>query len=246
MTNLQNFRRMWDEYPRGTSDEVKKRIGGNVDAAWITNTCVIRVCRSLNYAGHPVPVKHPGFATLKGGDGKRYGFRVRELKVYLRGVHGAPAVSHPNPDGSAEPPAPIRGKRGILCFDVTGWTDATGHFDLWDGERCAHHEYFARASKVHLWMVGDGDATAVAPPQTPLRPGAALSGSVGAGGDNRAPDVALVQTLLAARGHHPGPADGAMGPATLAAIKAFQRRFATWPDGRVDPAGRTFRELNKL
>jgi hypothetical protein len=37
-----------------------------------------------------------------------------------------------------------------------------------------------------------------------------------------------------------------MRPQVVEAIKAFQRGFATSPDGRVDVGGRTFRELNGL
>lgn len=253
MIKLKNFQRMWAEYPGGTSDEVKKRIGGAVDADWITNTCVVRVSRSFNYAGFPIPVQHPGFATLKGKDGKRYGIRVREFKTYLRAIHGDPAVSHAYNGEGGPPPESISGKQGIICFDVSGWSDATGHFDLWDGKQCAGHGYFERASKVHLWTVADDDSVSQSQaPQAPAAPAPApapsitLKDSVGAGGKNLPDDVRLVQTLLAKHGLEPGPVDGKIGPATVEAIKAFQRRFATWPDGRVDPAGRTFRELNRL
>jgi hypothetical protein len=238
---LTGFSRMWTEYPRGEAEDVKTLIGGDVDADWITNTCVVRVSRSLNYAGHPIPVRPPGMSTIKGGDGKRYGIRVREMKVYLRNTQGAPQLSLAV---SGEVPDELRGRRGLLCFDVTGWSDATGHFDLWDGEACANHGYFERASRVHLWEVADGEPAGDAPPGVP--PKQALSGSVGAGGQNRTDDVRLVQTLLAGRGFDPGPLDGACGDGTVAAIRAFQRRFVTFPDGRVDPNGRTFRELNGI
>lgn len=245
MARLTNFQQMWAEYPQGTSDEVKKRIGGAVDAAWVTNTCVVRVCRSLNYTGFTVPVRALGFSTLKGRDGKRYGIRVAEFKVYLRGQYGAPQVTHTYAEEGGDVPDAMKGRQGIICFDVSGWSDATGHFDLWNGERAIHHEYFERARKVHLWEVSDGASTSSST-STGTRggpPRQTLTASVGAGGANRPDDVRAVQTLLAARGFDPGPIDGHVGPATIAAIKAFQRGFATWPDGRVDPGGRTLREL---
>lgn len=243
MTGLTHFRTMWAEYPQGTSDAIKARIGGAVNAAWITNTCVVRVCRSLNYAGFDVPIRAPGFSTLEGGDGRRYGFRVAELKTYLGRQYGPPQVTHAYDGTGGAVPASIAAKKGIICFDVTGWSDATGHFDLWDGARCINHGYFERASKVHLWEVSDGDAAASAGDGSAAPAARSISASVGAGGENRPDDVRAVQTLLAARGVDPGPIDGKAGPATIAAIEAFQRRFATWPDGRVDPGGRTLREL---
>jgi hypothetical protein len=242
MGKLSKFKTMWDEYPLGTSEEVKERIGGGVNVEWITNTCVIRVSRSLNYAGFKIPGSREGFYTLKGGDGYRYAIRVREFKPYLRAMYGAPAVSHSYEDEGGPVPASLLGRQGIICFDVKGWADATGHFDLWDGERCINHDYFERASKVHLWEVtGGAGRVQQATPRS-----RALSASVGKGGVNRPDDVRLVQTLLIQNGLDPGPADGALGPRTIAAIKEFQKRFARSPDGRVDPGGRTFQELNGL
>jgi hypothetical protein len=247
MTRLINFQRMWSEYPIGTSEEVKARIGGAVNAAWITNTCVVRLSRSLNYAGMPIPAQAPSFATLAGADGLRYGFRVRELKAYLQEVYGAPQLSFTYGRQGGPPPATFAGQKGIVCFDVEAWSDATGHFDLWDGARCINHPYFDLATAVHLWRVDDGDAATVQPAQeAPMAPPRPLSASVGAGGANRPDDVRLVQTLLAARGVDPGPADGEVRAQLVEAIKTFQRGFTTSPDGRVDVGGRTFRELNGI
>jgi hypothetical protein len=242
MAKLGNFRTLWDEYPLGTSDEVKKRIGGGVDVEWITNTCVIRVCRSLNYAGFKIPSGREGLMTVKGGDGLRYAIRVKEFKTYLRQDYGAPQVTHAYADAGGPVPPTFLGKQGIICFDVSGWADATGHFDLWDGERCINHDYFERASKVHLWVAPDGGGRTQQAMPRPRE----LSASVGVGGINRPDDVRLVQKLLRDRGIDPGPVDGVMGEKTVAAIKEFQKRFVRRPDGRVDPGGRTWQELNGL
>ena len=118
---------------------VKTQIGGAVNASWITNTCVIRVCRAFNYAGAPIP-NVPGLSTVRGGDAKRYAYRVKEFHRFL--------VNHvraPNVEGD------VAGKQGVIEFVVKGWSDATGHFDLWDGSQCLKQAYFEQASAVYLW-----------------------------------------------------------------------------------------------
>lgn len=232
---LFGFEAMWDAYPNpgGSAEEAKRTIGGKVDAEWITNTCVVRLSRSFNASGNPIPaVADDGLATVKGADGKNYGLRVHEFTRWMTKRYGKPDLVHeyPAPGGGDVPPE-FLGRQGVIAFEVDGWTDATGHFDLWNGTRCRHHDYFARAQKVMLWDVGE-------------RPTAReLGGSVGAGGRNEAADVTLVQGLLVERGEDPGPVDGVCGARTIAAIRAFQGRFLARPDGRVDPGGRTIREL---
>ncbi len=79
-----------------------------------------------------------------------------------------------------------------------------------------------------------------------------ISKSVGRGGVNQFQDVKVVQELINANlGKLPGlqalSVDGRIGPKTIAAIEAFQRRVAQIanPDGRVDPGGRTLAVLNE-
>ncbi|MBL0352393.1 MAG: M15 family metallopeptidase [Candidatus Dechloromonas phosphoritropha] len=76
-----------------------------------------------------------------------------------------------------------------------------------------------------------------------------IEGSVGQDGDNVEDDVRLVQQLLNRRDLAPLrklQEDGRSGSSTIEAIRQFQARCLGMnsPDGRVDPEGRTLRELS--
>lgn len=45
----------------------------------------------------------------------------------------------------------LSGRQGIIVFEVTGWSDATGHADLWDGSRCLWQDYGGKADKILFW-----------------------------------------------------------------------------------------------
>jgi len=137
MLRLPSFNSLWTNYPNGQADEVKALIGGNINMAWVTNTCVIRICYALNRCGIRV-TEGDGLHTARGGDGYRYGFRVSEFKVWMENRFGPPEKF-----GS--------GQQGIIMFDVNVWSDATGHFDLWDGSACRHQGYFDVAASTHIW-----------------------------------------------------------------------------------------------
>ncbi len=231
---LKNFDQMWDAYPApgGTADEAKHLIGGRVAAMPDGNTCVLRVSRAFNYSGNKIPRSSTDeILTIKGGDGRNYALRVREFTRYLKRKYGKPDHEHSYPPpGGGEIPSEFKGRQGVIIFDVKGWTDATGHADLWNGTHCRHNGYFHKAAKVMLWEVND-------------TPRAVIKGSVGEGGRNDPDDVERVQQLLADNGISPGAIDGKIGPKTIGAIRKFQARFLANPDGRVDPGGRTWREL---
>ena len=141
---LPSLSSMWGKYPTGPSTSVKAKIGGNINLAWITNTCVIRISYCFNECGAPIPSNFGGMLTASGRDGKRYAIRVREFKAYLE-TRFKPA------DIKGTTKADVAGASGIIMFDVAGWSDATGHFDLWDGGECRGSEYFDKASGVYLW-----------------------------------------------------------------------------------------------
>lgn len=144
MASLPSFSLLWTHYPTGSAASVKAKIGGNVNMGWVTNTCVIRVSYSFNKAGDPIPNGYPGLTTARGGDGLRYAFRVSEFKPYLE-------LKYKRPEVSGTSRGDVQGRRGVIMFDVQGWSDATGHFDLWDGSMCAGSEYFDKATAIYLW-----------------------------------------------------------------------------------------------
>jgi len=79
-----------------------------------------------------------------------------------------------------------------------------------------------------------------------------LSVPVGAGGALSGPDVVRVQKALNQIPAEYGGAsprlveDGRVGPKTLGAISAFQKRHFGWSDGRVDVLGKTHAKLSSL
>lgn len=76
-----------------------------------------------------------------------------------------------------------------------------------------------------------------------------IAASVGEGGKNNSADIITIQTLLnkwidpqlAVTGTCTGKADDP----TVIAIRQFQSRFTSSPDGKVDPGGNTLKKLNR-
>ena len=145
MRSLPPFNNLWSNFPHGDSETAKDIVGGNLDMAWVTNTCVIRVCHALILAGFEISSAH-GLTTARGGNGKRYGFRVTEFERYLRGEVGPPTLTMASPKSTN-----IGGMQGIICFEVSGWSDESGHFDLWNGNTADHKEYFKLSHEAHIW-----------------------------------------------------------------------------------------------
>ena len=102
------------------ADEIKKVIGGKVNADWISNTCAIRMSRAFNYSGFVIPkiqTVQPGgktrWETVTGADGKWHVLRVQTfLSHILQKEYG-------KPDIKASLPADFRGTKGIMLFKVS-------------------------------------------------------------------------------------------------------------------------------
>lgn len=71
-----------------------------------------------------------------------------------------------------------------------------------------------------------------------------LSGSVGLDGLNQPEDVSLVQQRLKDRGFDVGEPNGRCDQRLRTAIITFQSGFMRRPDGRIDPGGRSWRQLS--
>jgi hypothetical protein len=100
--------------------------------------------------------------TVKGADKKNYAIRVAEFNHFLRDRYGPPQVIRSGDDISIQP---FLKKTGIINWHVSGWSDATGHFTLWNNDKGlyeGHERYFdfpikkpeagAWLTKVELWQ----------------------------------------------------------------------------------------------
>lgn len=90
----------------------------------------MRLSYILNESGLKVPAIPK--KTVSGADGSQYFYRVRDLNVFLISRIGKPEVV----SGDVRSPAGLKGRQGIILFDIAGWTDASGHASLFDGTSC--------------------------------------------------------------------------------------------------------------
>ncbi len=75
-----------------------------------------------------------------------YIFRVKMLVKHLKSKYGEPEDFK-----SSEYKKKLKDRKGIIVFEVTGWSDATGHADLWDGKKCLWKSYGGLANKILFW-----------------------------------------------------------------------------------------------
>jgi hypothetical protein len=69
------------------------------------------------------------------------------MTKYLTEKYGEPEQLTP-----AEHEAELQGRKGIIIYEVSGWADATGHADLWDGSKCVYKGYGSVSHKVSFWQ----------------------------------------------------------------------------------------------
>ena len=137
------------QYPNFDAEVVFKQIGGkvelNYDIGVFNNACATRISSALNKSGgvHVIPfIKDIGpdgkieSQVSSGKNGLWHIFRVRILVKHLTERYGEPEVSKPT-----EYKTKLKDRKGIIVFEVPGWNDATGHADLWDGNKCLWKGY---------------------------------------------------------------------------------------------------------
>lgn len=151
--------RIYDPMNSGT--RVAKVIGGNVKknidnpapAQRWENTCAVRMSYILSQAGMRMPSIRG--QTVSGADGRQYFFRVRDLIGFLTQQWGtAEVVKYPASGSGA-----LAGKKGVILFEVSGWSNAQGHATLFNGFSCYDHCYFNepeakyRTNRANFWSL---------------------------------------------------------------------------------------------
>jgi hypothetical protein len=171
--NRPDFNTMWSNYPGSSvaTEDVWKSIGGNVylnhqnNPSDFLNSCALRTCRALNYSGAKVQPstneKTRGRAG-KGSDKNWYFYSLSDLGKYLdRTYKDADYTFKITSKMTAQDvQSRLAGERGIIMFKVSGWSDATGHFTLWNGSNVGFGNYFdsanlhgATITSIRLWLL---------------------------------------------------------------------------------------------
>lgn len=147
--------------PANSGAKVAQIIGGYVEKninnpdpqqKW-SNTCAGRMSYILNQSGMMIP-RVPG-QTVSGGDSRQYFFRVDNLITFLKNEWGKPEiVTYPLTGGGS-----LSGKKGVVLFEIAGWSDARGHATLFNGAICYDHCYFNepgvryRTERANFWSL---------------------------------------------------------------------------------------------
>lgn len=126
----------------------------NYDIGVFTNFCCIRVSRALNLSGHPISYfqdigsdrKSMKPAVSSGKSKQWHVFRVRSLRKYMERQYGkgerVPTASYK---------AHLKGRNGIILYEVPGWDDASGHADCWEDSDCLYKDYGTKANEILFW-----------------------------------------------------------------------------------------------
>lgn len=135
--------------------------GKKTNSPGYRNSCALRMSRAFNYSGFEVPKGTQPEGTmyrLKGEDGKAYFLQKEHLAKFIRSRWGKPEITVTAADKTVagehnvlnfntktysvkiglleKSKQKILQKRGLVIFDVRGWSDASGHVTLWNGEKC--------------------------------------------------------------------------------------------------------------
>ncbi|MGX9728030.1 MAG: type VI secretion system amidase effector protein Tae4 [Candidatus Electronema sp. VV] len=153
-------------FPAKPAGDVFQAIGGkvfyNYQIGVFSNACSTRISAALNESGkeHAIPFFKDAGTTGKlqaqvssGANKKWYIFRVKMLVKHLTERYGKPDEFLPE-----DYQQKIAGRKGIIVFEVKGWSDATGHADLWDGAACLWHGYDSVAEKILFWEAASDEA----------------------------------------------------------------------------------------
>ncbi len=138
------FSKVKDLSPSMVGELIGGKVQENIKMGIFKNACAIRLSYAFNYAGIPIN-KYDGKVS-SGKDKKWYLYRVEDMKSFVKkNIKGTPIKGHSLKD--------FKGKKGIIIFTDCNWADATGHIDLFNGEKVESHDYFGTCGTAMLYVL---------------------------------------------------------------------------------------------
>ena len=140
----ENFGKVKDK----SAPEVCEFIGGKVKVNNFTNCCAVRLSYAFNKSGIKIPyIQNETVSGEQKPNGSKewYIFRVRVFKKYLDEKYTKITTTKKSLED-------FKGKTGVIVFDVN-WSDATGHVDLFDGNKVEGHDYTAESNSISLYLI---------------------------------------------------------------------------------------------
>lgn len=157
-----NFSQLWFSYPlEKDKAALFQKLGGGwpalINNSQYDNTCTIRLSVALIGSGNVIP---DDLAQLDGGhkdaSGRNMIIRVPTASALLERILGPSTWGISKQEGADIQDDLIPKKTGILLYSVPHSSDANGHVDLWNKDRCTidcHNRFARAATSVNLWFV---------------------------------------------------------------------------------------------
>lgn len=127
--------------------DVGTKIGGkveqNINAGIFQNACAIRLSYAINQAGGTI--SRSDGEVSSGADGKWYLYRVADMEKYIKRISSRKLTGTKLSDFSLQ--------QGVIIFKNCGWSDATGHIDLFDGTKVESHDYSSQCGNIELYIL---------------------------------------------------------------------------------------------
>lgn len=135
------------------SSAVYELIGGLVwenhksNPEGFANACALRLSYAFNWCGEdckiPYIVGETGSGDANGDNVKEwYFYKVSDMANYLNETYGNyKEISKES----------IIGKQGIIGFSDCNFSDASGHLDIWNGEKCLDSDYSTNCETIYFW-----------------------------------------------------------------------------------------------
>ena len=142
-----NLSKYFGEVKDLSVSEVGEKIGGkvglNIKNGTFQNACAIRMSYAFNKSGKLIS-KTDG-AVSSGKDKNWYLYRVADFINFLKSNY---TDIEEETDISK-----FEGKKGVIVFKDCGWSDATGHVDLYDGNQVEGSDYSNKAKSMILFKI---------------------------------------------------------------------------------------------